>query len=147
MRLNKFKKENFIYSAANKKLSLGDKYKPIISPSRGNANNGFLNRVNPSPSVPSIPTSNIISMEEKKTGSNIPTVSHTERMRNNMQKLNLLSVNNSSSKIKAPLKGILKNTTNASTVSPITDQNLKANTLANSMSMKKMPTSETRRYY
>ena len=84
-RLEKFKKENFLYSAANKKLKLAEKYKPIISPARDTPNS-YLNRVdNP-------PYPNITKMEEKKEGSSIPVLSHTDRMKNNIQKLNMLSV-------------------------------------------------------
>lgn len=129
-RLEKFKKENFLYSAANKKLKLSEKYKPIISPARDTPNN-YLNRVDNSP-----PYSNITRMEEKKEGSSIPVLSHSDRMKNNIQRLNMLSVSDIS-KPKGPIKGILKkNNPVPNAVSQYTSQDLKANTLANSMSMK-----------
>jgi hypothetical protein len=121
-RLNRFKKENFIYNTSAKKLALIDKYKPI-APTNYSTPNRYINRVEN-------PPSNIQKMEEKKEGSSIPMVSHSERMKNNMQKLNLLQVS-STPKPNGQLKGILKNPTPSyDTIS----SNLKANTLANSMS-------------
>ena len=122
-RLEKFKKENFIYSASNKKLTLAEKYKPIISPARDTPSN-YLSRVdNP-------PYPNIVKMEEKKEGSSIPVLSHSDRMKNNIQRLNMLSLSDIS-KPRAPLKGILKkNISHAPTISQITPEDLKANTLA-----------------
>lgn len=147
MRLDRFKKENFLYSAANKKLSLAEKYKPIISPIR-NTPSGFLSKIEPPAPVTSTTPSNIASMEERKEGSNIPIMSHTERMRNNMQRLNLLNVNNTPVQSKTPLKGILKKkTVNTNTVSAITDSNMKANTLANSMMASNLLQSDPSKYY
>lgn len=121
-RLDRFKKENFIYNTSAKKLALIDKYKPIPSTNYSTPNR-YINRVDN-------PPSNIQTMEERKEGSSIPIISHSERMKNNMQRLNLLQVS-STPKPKGPLKGILKNPTPAyGTIST----NLKANTLANSMS-------------
>lgn len=141
MRLDRFKKENFIYSTSAKKLSLAEKYKPIVTPASGAGTTAtpatnipststpstYLNRVEPTP------TSNIARMEDRREGSNIPVISHTERMRNNMQRLNLLAVSDGP-KSKGPLKGILKRSGPAiNSVSAITSSDLKANTLANSM--------------
>lgn len=110
---------------------MADKYKPINTPS-SNIPNAYLSRVE----YPNV-GANIPRMEERKEGSNIPGISHTERMRNNVNRLNLLSVHDSPNKAKPnqPVKGILKKNLNqANTISPITSHNLKANTLANSMS-------------
>lgn len=131
MRLDRFKKEKFIYSTSAKKLSLTEKYKPMINTSSYNSANNYLNKLEPPPS------SNITRMEEKKEGSSIPFVSHTERMKNNMQRLNLLPVsdNQSNYKYKAPIKSILKRSGPViNSISPITSTNLKANTITNALS-------------
>ena len=126
MRLNKFKKKNFIYNTSAKKLSLADKYKPI--PQSNFQTPSFLNRVGPSGSP------NIQKMSERKEGSNIPVMSHTERMKSNIQRLNLLPVTDNNIKSSGPIKSILKKTMPpTNTISPMTSNNLKANTLANSM--------------
>jgi hypothetical protein len=126
IRLNRFKKEKFIYSSSSKQLTLSNKYKAMPSPASYNSGNKFLHKLeNSAPS-------NIIRMEEKKEGSNIPVVSHTERMKNNIQRLNLLSVHDNS---KGPIKSILKRSIPAgSSISPITYTNVKANTLTNAIS-------------
>lgn len=132
MRLERFKKENFLYSAANKKMNLAQKYQsvPATTSTTPNASNAtYLNRVENPPI-----TSNIIPMEERKGDSKIPSISYTERMKNNMQRLNLLPVADNSNKYKPPIKSILKRRNPpANTVSEINSSNLKANTLANSM--------------
>lgn len=131
MRLDRFKKEKFIYSTSAKKLSLTEKYKPIANTSNYNSANNYLNKIEPPVS------SNITRMEEKKEGSSIPFVSHTERMKNNMQRLNLLPVsdNQNNYKSKAPIKSILKRSGPVvNSISPITSTNLKANTITNALS-------------
>jgi len=129
VRLDRFKKENFIYSASAKKLSLAEKYKPINTPVRPNYNKpaAYLNRVQP------VQSNNIMKMEEKKGDTGIPGLSYSERMKNNISKLNLLQVSDGSSKVKTPLKGILKKKpTPIGAVNSVNDTNLKMNTLRNS---------------
>mmetsp|Transcript_27650 Transcript_27650/g.27498 ORF Transcript_27650/g.27498 Transcript_27650/m.27498 type:complete len:422 (-) Transcript_27650:28-1293(-) len=134
MRLDRFKKENFIYSAAPKKLSLAEKYKPINPPApvtSHNTPNNYLSKFNNPP-----PNKNIVKKEEKRGDSSIPGLSYTERMKNNISKLNLLGGGDTSNN-KTPLKGILKKKAPPmGAVNSINSMNLKANTIANSKSRK-----------
>lgn len=80
---------------------------------------------------------NIIRKEEKKGDTGIPGLSYTERMKNNMSKLNLIQTSNLNSQSQTPLKGILKKKPlPMGTVNSINNLNLQANTIANSKSRK-----------
>ncbi|CAI2382462.1 unnamed protein product [Moneuplotes crassus] len=134
MRLDRFKKENFLYSAAPKKLSLAEKYKPIAPPAPvGNPNppTNFLSKFRTTAAA-----QNIVKKEEKKGDSSIPNLSYSQRMRDNVSKLNIFS-GPGDAVSRTPLKGILKKKDPPTgAVNSLNDMNLRANTLANAQSRK-----------